>query len=70
MRVILIGAGTAFGAGVFAPALLRPYIGDLPSTAGTAFGMLAAGSFLIGLLAVTIIEKVIDEQVAPKKDDK
>lgn len=68
LRVILIGAATAFGAGVFAPSLLRPYVGDLPETAGTAFGMLAAASFLIGLLAVTIIEKVIDQQKVDGED--
>lgn len=70
VRVVFLGGATAFGVGIFAPQLLRPYFGDLPSGAGAAFGILCASSFLIGLVAVTLIERAIDEKKSSNGDDK
>lgn len=57
MRVIFIGSATAFGVGVLAPFLLRPWIGDLPEGMTGALGTLCASAFMIGLIAVTMIER-------------
>lgn len=59
LRVIFIGSAFAFGVGVLAPFLLKPWLGDLPAEAHTALGTLCAAAFLIGLLAVTWIERVL-----------
>lgn len=59
LRVIFIGSATSFGVGVLGPHILRPWIGDLPSgVSSSALGTLCAAAFLIGLMAVTLIERV------------
>lgn len=58
MRVVFIGSVTAFCVGALAPHLLRPWIGEMPQGVGSALGMLCASAFFVGLLAVTIIERL------------
>jgi hypothetical protein len=58
LRVMFIGGATSFGVGVLGPHLLRPWIGDLPEGMPGALGTLCAASFLIGLMAVTMIERL------------
>lgn len=58
LRVIFIGGATSFGFGSLAPHILRPWIGDLPSDMSAALGTLCAVAFLVGLMAVTIIERI------------
>ena len=60
LRVIFIGSATAFGVGVLAPHLLKPWLGDLPAEMTGALGTICAVSFLIGLVSVTMIERFID----------
>lgn len=57
LRVIFIGSATAFGVGVLAPVLLRPWIGDLPEGMAGTLGTLCAAAFLVGMLSVTFIER-------------
>lgn len=59
LRVVFIGAATAFGVGVLAPFLLKPWIGDLPEGVAGALGTLCAAAFMVGLVAVTMIERFI-----------
>ncbi|WP_323775961.1 hypothetical protein [Leisingera sp.] len=61
LRVIFIGSATSFGVGVLAPYLLKPWIGDLPEGMAGALGTLCAAAFLVGLLSVTIIERMIEQ---------
>ena len=58
LRVVFIGSTTAFGLGVLAPYVLRPWIGDIitEEMAGT-LGTLCAAAFVVGLIAVTLIER-------------
>lgn len=62
LRVVFIGSGTSFGVGVLAPVVLRPWIGDLPDEMSGTLGTLCASAFLVGLVAVTLIERLIDEK--------
>ncbi len=62
LRVVFIGAAFAFGVGVLAPFLARPWIGDLPEGMAGAIGTLCAASFIIGLVAVTLIERMLDKK--------
>lgn len=59
LRVTFIGSLFAFGVGTLAPYLLRPWIGELPPGASQALGFLTACAFLIGLLGVTLIERLV-----------
>ena len=59
LRVVFIGSATAFGVGVLSPYLLKPWIGDLPGGVAGAVGTVCAAAFLLGLIAVTWIERVI-----------
>ncbi|WIY52468.1 hypothetical protein O9Z70_13520 [Devosia sp. YIM 151766] len=70
MRVVFIGSGTSFGVGVLAPVVLRPWIGDLPEEMTGALGTLCAAAFLVGLIAVTLIERMIDKKVEGENDAK
>ncbi|MCW1934526.1 hypothetical protein [Pararhodobacter zhoushanensis] len=68
LRVVFMGGSTAFGVGVLAPFILRPWIGDLPDDVAGALGTLCAASFLVGLMAVTLIERLIDgKSIAPQQ---
>lgn len=62
VRVIFVGGSTSFGVGVLAPHLLRPWIGDLPEEMSGALGTLCAAAFLTGLIAVTLIERMIEKK--------
>lgn len=59
LRVVFVGGAVAFGVGVLGPVLMKPWIGDLPDEMAGAMGTLTAASFLIGLVAVTIVERFI-----------
>lgn len=59
LRVIFVGGAVAFGVGVVGPVLMKPWIGDLPDEMAGALGTLTAASFLIGLVAVTLVERFI-----------
>ncbi len=68
MRVVFIGSGTSFGVGVLAPMLLRPWIGDLPQEMSGALGTLCAAAFLTGLVAVTLIERIIEKKAEDRDE--
>ena len=61
LRVMFIGGATGFGVGVLAPVVLKPWIGDLPAGMETTIGGISAVAFLIGLIAVTIIERFLSQ---------
>jgi hypothetical protein len=55
-RVIFVGGAVSFGVGVLAPTLMTPIFGDL-GTSGS-MGALTASAFLLGLISVTIVERI------------
>lgn len=59
LRVIFIGGATAFGFGVLSPAALQPVI-DLPPDLEFSTGTRCGAAFLIGVLAVSYVERLID----------
>ena len=59
LRVIFVGGAVSFGVGVLGPVLMKPWIGELPDEMAGALGTLTAASFLTGLVAVTLVERVI-----------
>ena len=59
IRVVFVGGAVAFGIGVVAPVIMEPWIGELPENMAGALGTLTAASFLIGLVAVTLVERFI-----------
>ena len=59
LRVIFIGAATAFGAGVLSAVILQPLAG-IPEDIGVSLGTRCSAAFLIGLLAVSYVERMID----------
>ena len=67
LRVIIIGAIFAAGVGTLAPVLLRPWLGELPDDLLATFGAVGAIAFITGLMAVTVIERLIGN--APDADD-
>lgn len=59
LRVVFVGGAVAFGIGVLGPVVLEPWIGDLPDEMAGALGTLTAAAFLTGLVAVTLVERLI-----------
>jgi len=59
LRVVFVGGAVAFGVGILGPVIMRPWIGDIPDEMVGAMGTLTAASFLIGLVAVTLVERFI-----------
>lgn len=66
LRVIFVGGAVSFGVGILAPILMKPWIGDIPDEMVGALGTLTAASFLIGLVAVTLVERFIS---GPTEDE-
>ncbi|MDO6799352.1 hypothetical protein [Shimia thalassica] len=62
VRVTFIGSATAFGVGVLSPYLVRPWVGELPAGMSGALGTLCASAFIVGLVAVTMIERFLDDK--------
>lgn len=67
LRVVFVGGAVAFGVGVLGSVLMEPWIGEIPNEIAGAMGTLTAASFLIGLVAVTLVERFIS---GPDKGDK
>ena len=67
IRVVVIGGLVAFGVGVLAPTLLPEWI-KVPEDSGLGTGILTSSSYLIGILAVTIMEKFTSEVKASDVD--
>lgn len=65
MRVIFVGGAVSFGVGVLGPSLMAPVFGDL-GTAGS-MGALTASAFLLGLISVTIVERIFTNIWGVKK---
>ena len=65
LRVIFVGGAVAFGVGVVGPGLMTPVFGDLGSTG--SMGALTASAFLLGLIAVTIVERIFTNIWGVKK---
>ncbi|WP_212525841.1 hypothetical protein [Actibacterium sp. MT2.3-13A] len=60
VRVVLVGAGTAFGIGTLSPVVLRWALGvDLPDGASGALGVLSSAAFIVGLISVALVERLI-----------
>ena len=55
LRVIFVGGAVSFGVGVIGPSLMPPVFNF--STA-TSMGALTASAFLLGLIAVTVVERI------------
>jgi drug/metabolite transporter (DMT)-like permease len=60
VRVVFVGSATAFGVGALGPWVLQPWLGNLPEDVAGALGTLCAAAFIVGLMAVTLIERLID----------
>lgn len=69
LRVAFIGSATAFGVGVLGPFLLRPWVGELPPDMHAALGTLCGAAFMIGLIAVTLIERLVEGKSVLKTED-
>lgn len=61
IRVVVLGGLVAFGVGVLAPTLLPDWIKGVPEEASLSIGILASSSYLIGIIAITILEKFTSE---------
>ena len=69
VRVVVVGSLTAFCVGSLAPAMLENFgilPKDLPEEVTGAIGYICASAFFIGLMGVTIVERMIG---APKQED-
>ena len=69
IRVVFVGGAVAFGIGVLAPVIMEPWIGELPENMAGALGTLTAASFLIGLVAVTLVERFISGPKEGEEND-
>jgi hypothetical protein len=58
LRVIFVGGAVAFGVGIFGPSVMSPIFGPIDHDAPGSMGALTASAFLLGLVSVTIVERV------------
>lgn len=67
IRVVVIGGLVAFGVGVLAPTLLPEWI-KVPEESSLSIGILASSSYMVGILAITIMEKFTSEAKSDDED--
>lgn len=60
LRRVFIGASTAFGVGLMAPFQFQPWIGDVPADARASIGTLCATAFIVGFLALAVLERIMN----------
>lgn len=65
LRVIFVGGAVSFGVGVVGPNLMSPFFGELGNYG--SMGALTASAFLLGLISVTIMERVFTNLWGVKK---
>lgn len=65
LRVIFVGGAVSFGVGVVGPSIVTPLFGDLGSSG--SMGALTASAFLLGLISVTIVERIFTNIWGVKK---
>lgn len=65
LRVIFVGGAVSFGVGVLGPSILTPIFGDFETA--SSMGALTASAFLLGLISVTIVERVFTNIWGVKK---
>lgn len=65
LRVIFVGGAVSFGVGVLGPNIMFPIFGDLTSIG--SMGALTASAFLLGLISVTIVERIFTNIWGVKK---
>lgn len=65
LRVMIVGAATAFGLGSLSPYMLTFLLGDLPTDVRGALGTLCAAAFIVGVVAVAIVERFIIKSETP-----
>lgn len=56
LRVVFVGGAVAFGVGVLGPNMMEPIFGELDDAG--SLGALTASAFLLGLISVTIVERI------------
>ncbi len=69
VRVMFIGGATAFGVGALGPLMMKPWIGAISDEMAGALGTLCAAAFLIGLMAVTLVERFADGRKIERDKD-
>jgi hypothetical protein len=67
-RVMIVGAATAFGLGSLSPYALTFLVGDLPQGVGGALGTLCAAAFIVGVVAVALVERFIVKSDSERPD--
>jgi hypothetical protein len=65
LRVTFVGGAVAFGVGVLAPSIVGPIMGN--SIQHATLGTLTASAFIVGLIAVTIVERILSNFWGGKK---
>lgn len=65
LRVIFVGGAVSFGVGVIGPNLMTPFFGKFDSVG--SMGALTASAFLLGLISVTIVERIFTNIWGAKK---
>lgn len=69
LRVVFIGAGSSFGVGALAPmALPGHWISVLPADVKGTLGALCAAAFLVGLVAVNLVERLVARKKGGRVD--
>lgn len=59
LRVVLVGTAVAFALGTTSPHILRKFIPELSDINGAALGLLTSSAFIIGIVAVGLVERFL-----------
>lgn len=59
IRIVLVGAAVAFGLGTVSPHILRRVMPELSEVNGAGLGLLTASAFIVGLVAIALVERML-----------
>ena len=58
-RVVLVGTAVAFALGSTSPHILRKFVPELSEISGAALGLITSSAFIIGIIAVGLVERFL-----------
>lgn len=67
LRITLVGVAVAFALGTISPHILRRIIPELSEVGGVTLGVLTGCAFIVGLIAVALVERIIGRATEPFK---
>lgn len=70
LRIVAVGVIVAFGLGTTSPFILAKVMPELAAVGGAVLGVFTTSGFIVGLVAVALVERFLSRIAREDKNDK